>query len=351
MKNLLLTTALALTLTGCLFDSDDKESSKPSNLYFVGSDYSTGALYQLDQADTSVAELLTISQDSKLIETSKGLVVLERTNADNILLFNTESNTVIYQEALEAGANASDLVELDDEAFVSLYGTAKVLKIDLASGDSLAELDLSGYALEGASTPNANDLEIHDGKLYASLQRLDANFQPGLTWILEIDPSDLSVLDTLVTEGKNINQFFFEDDKIIALFDGTTVYDAEWNATSGNDGYVASIELSSAKETVLLSEEDASAKPKEIIIADNQWYITTSATFGSRPIFEFDQTSGDLNQIEGITDASGGIHVLNSNLIVGDRAFDAEALKWIGDEEIVSIEGDFLAPYSVQVVD
>ena len=132
-KSLLLVTlaAAVAALSGCS-DSEGSSSgggneSGATKIYWVASDYSTGELRAaVDTAETALA--LEVYQDSKVVSFDGAVFVLERMGADNVVRIDPETDEVLYQESLGAGANPYDIVAADDStALVALNGADKAV--------------------------------------------------------------------------------------------------------------------------------------------------------------------------------------------------------------------------------
>lgn len=304
MKN---TTKLTLGLTGllslsaCVFDSNDNEtvnsseaiassaienssSSEPvvndAKYFYVGSNYESGSLECLTpEGESCISVGLNIYSDSYVYSNGSDLYVLEAMGADNILKVNTSAGaTVSYQEKLidaqdTISANSKAMAFLNEtEAWVAFYGTAKLVKVNLEDGSVIQTVEIP-ESEEGVN-PSPSSLAIVDGKLYASLQRMDAFWNANTPHILVLDATTGTIQDTIITNKTNIQSLVKFGENLVTVASGNSTWNADYTEqTSANDGGLELINLADLSVTTLATEDDIGGKPSSLVTdgANKAW--------------------------------------------------------------------------------
>lgn len=105
--------------------------------------------------------------------------VVNGSPADDLRILDARTFDIVRTIPFDAGSNPQDICVLaDGTAYVSFYDRATIRRIDLATGATVASLDVALYA-DADGLPEASRM-IRDGNLlFVQLQRLDRSIEPG----------------------------------------------------------------------------------------------------------------------------------------------------------------------------
>lgn len=164
------------------------------------SDFASNQIELVDlsgERDTSTMPLNNTATDAGIAVDTNGsdFYRIEQFQADRINKFSLDDpNTKIWGEAgysaldqgEEGSANPYQLVFASDtKAYLLRYEKQDAWIVDPSAGTEdefkTDELDLSAYTPDGAPAPRMSAGVIVDGRLFITLQRLDANFDPANT--------------------------------------------------------------------------------------------------------------------------------------------------------------------------
>ena len=362
-KSLLLVTlaAAVAALSGC---SDSEGSSNgggnesgATKIYWVASDYTTGELRAaVDTAETALA--LEVYQDSKVVSFDGAVFVLERMGADNVVRIDPETDEVLYQESLGAGANPYALVKADKGVgLATLFGADKVVFLDLATGKAKKSVDVSRFAADsGFANPSAA-LAVGD-RIYVTLERMDANFAPdsnGMLLVFDgkkqtlVDSVDLHCVDPIaLAESKG---------RLLVACKGSSVYGAapDYAETSNNDGSLVAVDLSDMAVAELADEAALKAKPSQLVSDGSNVWVGLYRSYGDEVVAK--ATIGDskatFETVAGVVNAFGGIDAEGDLLVVGDQDYAGSGVRTFKKGKAGAVFGDAdgdPAPISVAIL-
>jgi len=146
-----------------------------------------------------------VSSDPVVKAFGDRVIVINRFNADNIVVLNTDDLSLVEQVSTGAGSNPQDAARVNGKIYVATYagvGVSIIDESDLAGGVA-STIDLS--ANDPDNEPNCASIVSAGDFLFVSCQLLDSGtFLPrGPGIVVVIDPSDDTVVDTLTLANNN----------------------------------------------------------------------------------------------------------------------------------------------------
>ena len=182
----------------------------------VSSDLSTTGRFSVMTLDGFQTDFhVNVHSDAVARNYNDRVYVINRLGRDNVQVLNPVVGYLTEAEvSMGSGSNPHDIAFAAGRAFVSLYERTylRVLTQDLAP---IGTIDL-GYLGETTSAggtpdglPELSSLFAYNGKIYVVVQRLDRNhpvltYAPdGLSYLVEIDASSLSVTGTFAFQSSN----------------------------------------------------------------------------------------------------------------------------------------------------
>lgn len=340
-KKVLLWSALSalLLLHACSSETPSKpgasETSKHLGLIFT-SDYVNGELRLLDIEKRKLLETsLSFHSDSKIIVQEDQVFILERFGADNIVELDAKKMknlkiSVLYQSALEEGANPSSIVSISPtEAWLGLEGLPKLLKINpKEKAKVIKEVDLSAFIVGDNLSPNLVDLALQGDTLWALLQRLDS-YVPVLNGLVVLlDAVDGRVLDTIALQGKNPTQMYIENGSlwVSSLGAFNQKYGSDADSTRG----VEKIEVKTKKSSFVWTGKELGGGVSSFTMDTKAQKIYASITEedGNTKVMELSLKEEKLKHHNTVRDASGFVfwYEHSQSLYIGDRSYDRPGL-------------------------
>lgn len=362
--NILLAISVALLFTACGKDSpntpNNKEEKKALGLVFT-SDYTNGELRWFDlDSNTISKEKLTLNQDAKVVVQGPQVFVLERYGADNLVKIDPSklsegASAVVYQTALEEGANPSDIVALDKKtAWLGLEGSPNLLQINTDSkGEVLKTVDLSAYTAEGNISPNLVKLMLKGDTLIALLQRLDMYqvTSPGL--VVLIDANKGTILDTIGLQTGNPSAFALVNGDLWLSTQGA--YNDNYGLDADNARGIERVVFKNKKSVLEVSGKNLGGGVSSMVI-DNEAkliYVSVMDPTGAYSVQQVSLEDNSIKTIDGIEDSSGSLFwdAESALLYIGDRSFGGEKLLVYNGTSVKKIKGDnVLPPFNMTVV-
>lgn len=366
VKQSLVAFALAGLTFGVVACGDDSSSSAPAEEPAVetsltgvvfGSDYTTGELRWIDKDGKISKKSLEFYQDSKVMANGGDLYVLERMGADNISKVNPDKlesdgkDAVVWQVALDGGANPVDMAFDKENAWVALQNADSLVKISTKDGKISKSIKVGKFAYEGETSPYVADVEIKDGKLYVLMQRytMDENwvstYPAGLLAIYDASTGDFK--DTVQLKAKNPTAMAFLDGELYVASLG------EYNDSYGTDADdkrgIEKVNVKDGKSEFVVTGEKLGGGVYSFAADDGVAYVGAYKAWGDVPLMKVVIKDKKVEAVKGIADAEGSIAVNDGVVLVGDRSMGAEKVFKVVDGEAEALEGPegMLAPYSV----
>lgn len=347
--------------SGCLFDSEESKNNSEtitgtSTVFAFTSDGTTGELRWLE-GDSLSASSLEFHNDSKVIPQGNMLYILERYEADNLVILDASklpSSESVKQIALKDASNPMDLVVVNDTlAWLALYNEGYVLAIDPSTGKAKDTLDISEYSSEGAPSPYTQALELYGDTLLVVLQRLNADWsveKKGL--VLVVDAISGKILDEIELKGRNPFDARVIGAQLYVGCQGSSMGTMVLDETHSLDV----VDLKTAEVEVLVTSKNLGGAPTSIAYDAKKdlLYVGSYKAWGDMPVAIVERATGKILQkaIPNIYNAFGGIDVdpETSLLYIGDQDTEKGGLKtWDGDTTLTIQSGDALPIYSIAV--
>lgn len=327
-----------------------------AKFFYVGSDYSSGSLECLTAEGLSCSPSLNIFNDSYTFKHNGSLYILEAMGADNLVKVNVSGDaSVSYQNKLidaadTISANPKSMAFINDtEAWIGFFGTDKLVKVNLVDGSVIQTVDIPETEEGVNAAPSA--LAIVDDKLYAALQRLDATWSAQIPHILVLDAESGVIQDTIIATKPNINSLIVKDGNLISIASGNTSYDADWVATSALDGGIEMIDLANNSVSLIADETKIGGKPASLVFGnDNQAWITYGP-FGAVKTSSFDIATGMTGTaLVGTANSDGGLEYdsKTNTLFVLERGLTESGVILFRADTLYKemLNKDKLAPYN-----
>lgn len=227
----------ALTATGCGEDDSVRLQTLTGDVLVVTTDDEVGSYAVVsaigDRADVAEASLHP-DATCRYDPVTDQFFVVARRGYDAIQQLSPEEGWSVTREfSVEAGSNPQDIAVLSPErAYVARYDTSELLVVDPRQGSILERQDLAPYD-NADGNPEVAWLGVHEGRVYAVLQRLDRNAglapsQPGL--VLQLDGATGEVQGSLELTGSNpFGRFRYNP--VLQRF--VVIQSGAWNALDG----------------------------------------------------------------------------------------------------------------------
>jgi len=276
----------------------------------VAPDYSSGAhsVISVDPVGgprTFENDLDPTISDITVSSYSNFFFILERTGRNNVTKFNVNApGDVMWQwstEGAETNSNPHDLVFASAEkAYLLRYGcnTAWIVNPSATeeSGFKIGELDLSAYSVGGIA-PGMHSGVIADGKLFITLQRMDATWTAQTAYVAVFDVSTDTEIDTGKGSGdmlgiplpiKNPGAIQYLAENTTIYVQGTGRYYGTLEYSSG----IAAINPSSYDVSMVLDDGDETDHPygfiaRMAILSATKGYFVGYAGWGDNTLYSF----------------------------------------------------------------
>jgi hypothetical protein len=159
-------------------DSGDTEVSGLHDVAVVttvASDYSTGSIATVDvNTWTSTDELFVTSSDPGVVAEDGWVFQINRYGYDSVRKYSAgDWAAPLWEQSMGEFSNPHDVEICNGDLFVSLYGANHMAVVDMDTGASKGQVDLSEFADTDGVSPEASDIVEVDGKLYVGLQQMD----------------------------------------------------------------------------------------------------------------------------------------------------------------------------------
>ncbi|HAO98441.1 MAG TPA: hypothetical protein DCQ83_00155 [Fibrobacteres bacterium] len=349
-----------MLVTACILDSkkdDGSDAPGTRRLFVITSDYTSGALlsYSLDSLKRG-PDSLQVNQDSRVLSLRKAIYVLERFGANNLLKYDPATKMVVYQKHVLGNCNPSDLVALNDEVgFLTVEDSAKILQVNLRTGDTVKSLNISEYTYlppsgsgSAAASPHAVRAALRGDTLYVALQRRNGNymFEGGLAVVLRIRASTFAIIDTLTAPAKNASDMWL---------DGNNLYLTCLGKYGTLDGGLYRWNLSTKVVSTVFTEATLGADVSGLVCGDSGACVVHAyVAYGHEPVRRLNLNTGALNDtLASIGEASGGVaaDAQTGIIYVGDRKATASGIRMYNSAGVMLRGPVFtgLPPYSLTV--
>jgi DNA-binding beta-propeller fold protein YncE len=359
-NSLILTGIMALALTSCVFDSEEKSNkgegtSKNTAILMHTSDYTTGSMRWLS-GDTISDAKVSFNSDTKLVAHGKMLYVLERYGADNIAIVNIEnlpSTSEITQVSLAPLANPMDLEVINDTlAWVALYGTDYLLQINPKTGKSIDSVSLKKWNAEGADVPYAQSLALYGDTLIVVLQRLGEDFaviEKG--FVVLLDAKNGETLGEIELKGTNPFDALLIEDQLFVGCQGSSR-----NEDLDDSKSLDVVDLKTGKVRVFTTAKDLGGSPTSLAFDEKNdiLYVGSYRSWGDMPLASVNASTGAVikKEIPGATNVFGGIVFDEKQgiLYIGDQDDKEGGLKIWNGTAMQAVPGKELLPVTSLVV-
>lgn len=296
-------------------------------LVVVTSDFQTGSVALLDPGTgTARADLLTIHSDAVVRYHGGRIYVINRLGQDNVLVLDPANPaTPLLQFSAGNGSNPQDLeFASEGKAYVSRNNSAALLVVDPRTGESLREIDLSGFA-DADGLPEQAEMALVGNRLYVACQRLDrdAGWVATESVLVAVDTATDEVVDWDPAQDgvQALRLQSVNPGNLVAL--GTRLYVAQTGQYGVNDGGVEVVDLDSGRSLGLVLGEAAlqgDLTALALVSPDRGYGVVSAADF-SNSVRPLDLSSGTAGAP--LPGHSGGytpdIEVDGDHLIVADR--------------------------------
>jgi len=172
-----------------------------SGIFVATSDFTTGSTaFLAPDADAADTDLLTIHADAVVRFFDGKVYIINRLNADNILVLDASNLTApLIQFSVGNGSNPQDIEVISaDKAYVTRLARAELVVVDPRNGAELGTIDLGGFA-DADGLPEMTQMARIGSRIYVLVQRLDTNdplFAPtGTSYIVVIDTDTDTIVD------------------------------------------------------------------------------------------------------------------------------------------------------------
>ena len=367
VKQSLVAFALAGLTFGVVACGDDSSSSAPAEEPAVetsltgvvfGSDYTTGELRWIGKDGKISKKSLEFYQDSMVMANGGDLYVLERMGADNISKVNPDKlesdgkDAVVWQVALDGGANPVDMAFDKDNAWVALQNADSLVKISTKDGKISKSIKTGKFAYEGETSPYVADIELNDGKLYVLIQRYTydaatytSTYPLGLLAIYDAKSGDLK--DTVQLKAKNPTAMAFFDGALYVASNGE--YNLEGGTDADENRGIEKVNLDKKTSEIIVTGEKLGGGISALATEGGVAYVGVYKAWGNVPLVKVDLAKKEVKTIEGVADAEGSIAVMDGVVFVGDRSMGSEKVYKVKDSKASSLKNPkgALPPYSI----
>ncbi len=319
MKFFLMLIPVLAFFTGCL---TDEESSLPAvaigDLLILESDFTTGNFGSLDANDTYVSRIIVLD-DASIFSYKGRIYILEQYGTDNIVKLNAEGTAMEYQVHLIDDANPHGIGFISDtKSYVVCNNYSKILIVNPATGAIGDSIDISSYAYTDSTNtnnniPNAENVIIDGGYAYVSLQRRNGYSPGGATWVLKIDCTTDTVIDTFKCNFPNSSKMILADNALYLANKG------KYNVIT--DGGVEKIDLTTGVVSTVITE------------TENHWNIVDLTYIGNNkavaPCVNYNADYSEKTLLSAVLDLSTGLFVdtLNEVVEIGGAIYDEDNAK------------------------
>ena len=206
--------------------TDSGDSGEPSLqsmavVTTVASDYSTGSIAAVDmEAWIATDELFVTSSDPGVVAEDGWVFQINRYGHDSVRKYSAgDWAAPLWEQSMGEYSNPYDVEICNGDLFVSLYGANHMAVVDLETGASKGQVDLSAFADTDGLSPEATSIVEVDGKLYVSLQQMDTT---QTYWaseggkVVEVDCASMAVTQSWNVGGNTNLMAWPESGKVLA---------------------------------------------------------------------------------------------------------------------------------------
>ena len=324
-----------LMLTSCQAPSPANTLNTSPDLVILESDYTTGLISGWTSNFEAQLGTLPSNGDAKLVGVSNGYALLERSQTDAVTFLDHQLN-IIHQIALPERSNPHDLIETQNDYWISLYQDPKIIRINKQSYELITPIDGHAWTDEDGR-PEASDLYVHsDGTVFLTVQNLDFRG-------VEPIPPTTSQLIHLQANGELIDRYAIpsnpfaplaangDDHLLIACNDSWGI---EENAG------LWQFNIHDQTQELLVNESQLNGNILNFITQDDLVYLLVSKLDFSTALYRFNQTTKALTTITGSTSSLGCLARTENNAIyVCDRQIGNHGIRQLNsaDQELKSL--------------
>jgi len=290
------------------------ENAQTAVVAAVAPDYSSGAhsMIYVDPVGgprTYYNDLSPTISDITVSAYGKYFYMLERMSQNNVTKYSIDdASQAVWQWSTQGDettpSNPYDLVFASEKkAYLLRYGSNYAWIVNpsaTAEADfKIGELDLSAYGFEG-NVPNMHSGVIADGKLFITLQRLDAAWAPQTAYVAVFDVATNQEIDTGKGSGdmlgiplpvKNPGAIqYLSTEKIVYVQGVGSYWPIEYS------GGIAAINPSTYSVSTILDDGDEASHPYGLIsgmaiLSAQKGYFVGYAGWGDNTLYAFDPSS------------------------------------------------------------
>ena len=274
-------------------------------------DYSSGSFSSLDLAtNTATNDHLTIHSDAVVRTYRDKVYIINRLGQDNVLVLDqSDLKTPLTQYSTGNGSNPHDMAFVSEEkAYISRYEHTHLLIVNPVTGDSLGEVDLSGFA-DADGLPEVSQLALYNNHLFAACQRLDRD-----NGFVPTDVSVIAVVDVMTDQVVDVDANTAGVQGIVMAGKnpaGAVQRGDKWFLSAVNtfgdltDGGIEVIDLVNLRsEGVVLGETDLGGNLSSLaMVSDDEGYVVVLDASFANAVKRFDlamqSVSADLSGVSG----------------------------------------------------
>lgn len=335
----------------------------------VSSDFASGQVELIDlNADvlTSSGGFFPTVSDIAVTAFKDNYYLLERFQADRVnkVALSNPGIREFQYSALESGddgsANPYGLTFVSDtKAYLLRYGQTTAWIVNPAATREAdfktGELDLTSYTAAGAPVPHMSAATIVDGKLFITLQRLDASFQPANVSCVAVydtatdQPIDVGDApdcgDGIALNGRNPSGINFVSGVGLIVQNGGNYFPKDTGISS-----IDRIDpVSYAVDTLVSANADTGLITSVAVADADTGYFLGYGEFGSLDLRRFNPTTGEIT--DGAIAGFAGVDLRdikfgpNGRLWVADATTGNPRLALLDpatDMEVASVATDLL---------
>lgn len=315
-------------LASCNAPSDINTLDHRPDVLVLESDYTTGLVsgWTVD-FDTQLGTLPS-SGDSKIVATSKGYALLERSQTDAVTFLDHQLN-IIHQHALPERSNPHDLIETNDAYWISLYQDPKIIRLDKESYEPIDSIDGQEWT-DTDGRPEASDLYVHsDGTIFLAVQNLDFSG-------VEPTPPARSQLIHLQPDGELIARYPIPANPFAPLVrrdDDHLLIACNLSWSIEDDAGLWQFNIETQAQELIINERQLNGNILNFITHEDDVYIVVSQLDFTTVLYRLNLSTKAIISISGSTSSIGCIHQFENNTIyVCDRQIGNHGIRQLDIE-------------------
>jgi hypothetical protein len=262
----------ALLVARCSGSSSPIIIEAGPGILVISSDYGAAGSYSYVPSSGApvLRDIAAIASDAVAAFAGGRLAIINRFGQDNILYL-TRALAPSLQFSVGAGSNPYDIAEIDaSRVLVSRWASAALWVVDAATGNRLADIDLSIFADSDLTSEMAYMASAgNPRRILIALQRL-TNFAPSeFSSFVVFNPQSLTV--------EAVREFSLKNPVTRWVSDGTHLYIGLVGVYGVADGGIARVNgVSLSENGILLSETDLNQDIGAFTYAGGRFYLITS---------------------------------------------------------------------------